>query len=532
VKALAILALFGGLALAQVRVAVERSLYEVTPGEQLALGVTLSEALPFALAVPYRTEAGSAAPGRDFLPQRGVLVIPAGARAATLRLTTLDNRKPSGPLSFRVVLDDPGVDGVALSFRNEATVRLNHPPPPAALLADFERPGELEVTGLHALVTRYQGEAQARPSQGVIEGMLRLYEPATLSRRYPSAQDWRAASGIGFWLYGRQSGLPITATLHANCGPTPPAAEWPLIFHDTFDAPAGTPPDPATWRFDVGDGREQGLVGWGNNELQYYLPDNVAHNGQGQLAITALALAESELRCHYGPCRYSSGRIRSEGLLEVHYGRIEARLKLPEGQGLWPAFWMLGSDYRRAGWPTSGEIDIMEALGHDRYTVHGTVHGPGYSGGAGVSRAHRLPESFAARFYRYALEWEPGELRWYVDDEMFFRLTPDDVPGEWVFDQPFFLILNLAVGGNWPGAPDATTTFPQQLLIDELRIYALPETTRAFRATVIDDWQGWRFVELPFSAFSHPDAALDTGDIWGFSLALPATLLDAITLLD
>lgn len=227
--------------------------------------------------------------------------------------------------------------------------------------------------------------------------------------------------------------------------------------------------------------------------------------------ITAHETAGDAEPCYYdAPCEYTSARLITRGNLEFAYGRVEARIKLPEGQGIWPAFWMLGDDLAEVGWPQSGEIDIMEHIGREPSTVHGTIHGPGYSGGNSVGRPYRLiaNERFADDFHTFAIEWEPGELRWYVDGQHYSTLTPDDIPAdtEWVYDHPFFLIMNIAVGGYWPGYPDESSTFPQSLTVD-----------------------GWVRVTLPFNTFvrsrTQPGGAPRNGfgraEVWGWSLHLP-----------
>ena len=155
------------------------------------------------------------------------------------------------------------------------------------------------------------------------------------------------------------------------------------------------------------------------------------------------------------------------------YGRIEARIQISTGQGMWPAFWMLGNDLDEVGWPFAGEIDIMENIGSEPSVIHGTVHGPRYFGANGVGAAKRLPggAQYTDDFHIFAIEWEEDEIRWYMDDQMYSKLTPNAVPGEWVYNHPFFIIVNLAVGGEWPGYPDDTTTFPQTMKIDYIRIY-------------------------------------------------------------
>jgi beta-glucanase (GH16 family) len=176
----------------------------------------------------------------------------------------------------------------------------------------------------------------------------------------------------------------------------------------------------------------------------------------------------------YDRLSYTSARLNSRGLREFQYGRIEARMKLPYGQGIWPAFWMLGSN---ASWPLGGEIDIMEYIGKTPDTVYQTVHGPGYSGPKGIGSHFILAaDSLMNGFHVYTIEWSKNEIHWYVDYQEVFKVTPDQIPAgtQWVFDHPFFIILNLAVGGSWPGFADETTVFPQQLLVDYVRVYQKP----------------------------------------------------------
>jgi beta-glucanase (GH16 family) len=232
---------------------------------------------------------------------------------------------------------------------------------------------------------------------------------------------------------------------------------WTLIWHDEFDEEMI---DPNKWEIEIGG------HGWGNNEWQFYTDrlENVRVE-DGLLIIEARE--ERYIRRNF-----TSGRLKTQGLFTFTYGRVEARMNLPYGQGIWPAFWMLGESVKDLGWPRSGEIDIMEHIGRKPTHIYGTVHGPGYSGGGGVGHFTTFPAgSLSENFHVYAIEWEPDEIRWYVDDDQFFKLTPDQVPGEWVFDHPFFILINLAVGGNWPGYPDETTHFPQYLYTDYVRVY-------------------------------------------------------------
>jgi beta-glucanase (GH16 family) len=206
---------------------------------------------------------------------------------------------------------------------------------------------------------------------------------------------------------------------------------------------------------------------------------NAQING-GNLVITAQQ-ENAPFVCSDGSTNsYTSARLKTQGLFSQAYGRFEARIKVSAGQGMWPAFWMLGKDITTAGWPTCGEIDIMENIGKEPTTIHGTLHGPGYAGGAhGISSAFSLPsgQNFADAFHLYAVEWSPDVIRFYVDDQLYATRTPADLPrdAKWVYDHPFFIILNVAVGGDWPGEPDVTTKFPQSMLVDYVRVYKQAE---------------------------------------------------------
>ncbi|MAJ61152.1 MAG: hypothetical protein CBC48_15025 [bacterium TMED88] len=256
----------------------------------------------------------------------------------------------------------------------------------------------------------------------------------------------------------------------ANAGDTDRPG-WQLVWSDEFDRESGTSPDASRWGFDLGGG------GFGNAEHQYYTdrPENVSHDGAGHLVITARKETLPGSTCWYGACQYSSARLLTAGKFSQQYGRIEARMQLPVGQGVWPAFWMLGADIGEVGWPYSGEIDIMENVGHVPGRVHGTLHGPGYSGAGGVGGHYELPsgQRFTDGFHTFAIEWSPESIRWEVDGELYHVKTPADLPNgaPWVYDHPFFLLLNVAIGGYWPGYPDASTVFPQVLKVDYVRVY-------------------------------------------------------------
>jgi len=256
--------------------------------------------------------------------------------------------------------------------------------------------------------------------------------------------------------------LLLTLTSCRSGATDPIPLEWNLAWQDEFDGPAGQLPDPGRWRFDVG-------TDWGNQQLEYDTAraQNASLDGAGNLAI----IARKE---NYLEQEYTSARINTRGLFEQARGRFEARIKLPVGQGIWPAFWALGNDFGTAGWPTCGEIDIMEYRGQEPNVILGTVHGPGYSGGSAVGTRYTLPgANFNDDFHVFAIEWSESRITWFVDDVIYRVITPADLPagGRWVFDHPFFVILNVAVGGNFVGPPDESTIFPQTMLVDWVRVY-------------------------------------------------------------
>jgi beta-glucanase (GH16 family) len=248
--------------------------------------------------------------------------------------------------------------------------------------------------------------------------------------------------------------------------------EWNLIWSDEFEGAAGTPINDEDWTCEVGG------QGWGNQEHEFYTTstDNVSLDGDGSLAIVARQENFPGSRCWYGTCEYSSARCITQGKVEFTYGRVEARIKVPYGQGIWPAFWLLGANIQQVAWPNSGEIDIMENIGKEPKTVYGTAHGPHYSGGAGMGSNFSFADDLADDYHIFAIDWDVDAIRWYVDGNLYYKLTPDDLGNrKWVFDHDFFILLNVAVGGQWPGYPDDTTTFPQTMLVDYVRVYQLAE---------------------------------------------------------
>lgn len=273
-------------------------------------------------------------------------------------------------------------------------------------------------------------------------------------------------------VWKRLPGLIVLLSAAASCGgsqtPVPPSPpSFVLVWSDEFSAANGSLPDSSKWVMETGGG------GWGNNELESYT--NRAQNGHvqdGNLVITAIK--ETYTGADGITRQYTSARLKTQGKFDQKLGRFEARIKIPQGQGMWPAFWMLGNDIGTAGWPSCGEIDIMENIGKEPAIVHGSMHGPGYSGSNGLTGGYTLPSGkFADDFHVFAVEWEASAVRFYVDGHLYETRTPADLPAgkTWVFDHPFFILLNVAVGGDWPGSPDNTTVFPQEMLVDYVRVY-------------------------------------------------------------
>lgn len=254
--------------------------------------------------------------------------------------------------------------------------------------------------------------------------------------------------------------------------PPPPLASplgWTLVWSDEFNGPDGSAPDSSKWTYDLGG------KGWGNKELECYTNRlQNAHIQGGNLVITA---QKENFTCSDGvSSSYTSARLKTQGLFSRAYGRFEARIKIPAGQGIWPAFWMLGNNITTDDWPRCGEIDIMENIGKEPGTVHGSLHGPSSTKRTSdASAPFSLPagQNLAGAFHLYAVEWEPGVIRFYVDSNLYATFTQSQWSsgGTWVFDHPFFIILNVAVGGTWPGSPDDTTQFPQKMLVDYVRVY-------------------------------------------------------------
>ena len=241
-----------------------------------------------------------------------------------------------------------------------------------------------------------------------------------------------------------------------------------LAWSDEFDGAPGSPADEATWQAEIGGS------GWGNQELQYYTdePGNAAHDGAGNLAIVVRRVNPELARRRYGGRDYTSARLISRDRRSFRHGLVQARIKIPRARGIWPAFWLLGQDIGQSGWPRCGEIDVMEHFGTGPNTVHGTLHGPGYSGPGSLGASYAVGPSLGHDFHVYSVAWQPGSIRWYVNDDLYHTMAPTDLDGKpWVFDQDFFLLINVAVGGTASVPPDESVTFPQTMLIDYIRVY-------------------------------------------------------------
>ncbi len=269
---------------------------------------------------------------------------------------------------------------------------------------------------------------------------------------------------LGLWIAALLAALVFQGAAPAfSLAQQRATGEWTMTFHDEFSQADGTPPDPTRWEHDIG-GR------WGNGAEAQFYTDRItnAYIQDGALQITAR-------REYYGGNAYTSARLTTFGVFSQQYGRFEARIRIPTGKGIWPAFWLLGDNIDQAGWPACGEIDIMEHINFEPNVVS-TLHFPGASGrDASIGKDYYSPwtNDFSDGFHVYAMEWQPDEIRFYVDGALTQVVRRDNLrPGQqWVFDHPFYIILNVAVGGQWPGYPTARTVFPATMSVDYVRVY-------------------------------------------------------------
>jgi beta-glucanase (GH16 family) len=318
-------------------------------------------------------------------------------------------------------------------------------------------------------------------SAGLNVGSYNLGSLQALGLVNDDASSLKVASGYQATLYENNnfSGASVTITGDDDCLVNEgfndkvssivvsPATTGGPVWSDEFDSI-----NTNHWTFETGGG------GWGNNELQYYTNGqnaSIQYDAQaGSNVLMIEARPQGGYSCWYGACQYTSSRMISAGKKEFQYGRIEARMKLPQTQGVWPAFWMLGNDFfSGAGWPGAGEIDIMEHVGYEPTLTHGALHGPGYSGNTPITGTYNVGQSVDANYHVYAVEWNSNGISWFVDGNNFYNASRAQIEqyGPWVYDHPFFILLNVAVGGNWPGNPDGSSIFPQRLYVDYIRVY-------------------------------------------------------------
>ena len=355
---------------------------------------------------------------------------------------------------------------------------------------------------------------------------------ASFGRDFAIGQDWSHGEALTFWYYGSNSGDDVTVNLKDNRAPDPGPSGWNLVWAEEFNEPAGTPPNPEFWSYEIGDGTVNGIPGWGNDEFQYYTDDpaNAATDGNGNMVLTVRE-ADGSLQCYYGSCDYTSARLVSWHKAEFAYGRIESRILVPEGEaGLWPAFWSLGTDIDIVGWPQTGEIDFMEYVSRLPNEIFGTIHGPGYAGGQSFGNVVDFGEPVYNNYHTFTIEWQPDRIEWYVDGILYHTATPADIaPNEWVFNDPVYLLLNVAIGGNFGGAISPDLQLPQAMAVDYIRVYQGPDTAERFEATFVDDFSGWQLVEVPFTAFTRsaeqpadaPNDGLNLTEVWGYGFTLP-----------
>ncbi|MBX9243401.1 family 16 glycosylhydrolase [Actinotalea ferrariae] len=537
----------------------DRGTYGVTEGDAATLRVTLSRPSETAITVDYatvvstdrtQTEDGAAVPGRDYTAVEGTLTFAPGETLQTFVVQTTEDAKHELAESVQVQLSDAAGGTAEISgFARSASVSITDDDPEDPLLVeDFESaPGLWRSENATLESVRVLADSDdAYPGQAADEGVGEVVVTgagAAVRRDFAQPQDWSGQEGLSFWYRGTGSGEPVTVALRDDSAPDPGPEGWTnVVYRDDFDASAGTPVDPTTWS------NETGGWGWGNAEHQYYTPgsQNVWQDGEGNLEIELRPNTDESLWCstNGAPCGYTSARIATQGKAEFLYGRIEARLKVPAGEGLWPAFWTLGNDFLEVGWPQTGEIDIMEHVEGDNgrpWESFGTVHGPGYSGGQSVGHkvclddageATTCPrtsgESFSDEFHTYGVEWEPDRITWLLDGEPFGSVTPEELPGEWVFDHPYFLIANMAIGGNFGGTIEPGLELPASYLIDYIQVEQAPDTAERFETTFVDDSEGWQQITVPFDAFERsaaqpagaPDNGLTLSSVNGLGITL------------
>ncbi len=508
--------------------------FPVTEGGTATVTAKLSKPAAEPVTVDYAGTIGTAIVGRDYVAApAGTLTFAPGATQASFSVKTIDDTKHQGTRALQVELANP-TGGAALGRPPIARVSiLDDEPFDPSLIDDFMGFPYLWSGSNRTTIADREipaGDPLALPGQGDYERVLEARASGAGSvafgREFAIGQDWSASGALELWYYGRGSGQQVFVDLGNDRPTAADPSRWKLAWGDEFNDRAGVAPSAATWNREIGDGNVYGIPGWGNDELQFYTDGtaNAATDGKGNLVITARAADGAQL-CYYGPCRYTSARLLTKGRFEVAYGRLETRIQVPRGAGLWPAFWALGTNIDQVGWPQAGEIDVMEHVGRLPTQVFGTIHGPGYSGGQSYGKYLDIEKPVADDFHTFAVEWQPGKITWLFDGTPYFTATPDDpfLQGkEWVFDHPFYLLLNLAVGGNFGGAVGSDTTFPQAMKVDYVRVYQAATRPATFRASFRDDTAGWRKVNLPFSEFrSGNGAVVDPANVTSIGFLAP-----------
>ena len=509
--------------------------YDVTEGDTAVLTVSLNMTSTTPVTVTYKTAESQATPNVDFTPVSGTLVFAPGVEHLPISVPTADDAKDE--LDERVIFNLHDAQGAAMGFlrRTTLTIMDNDEAVPGDL-GDFEGSHPFQVVGDIGLsITQLgAGDPAALPGQGAYEQVLTVQynDTATTTNRiyntFKQPQDWSGANGMSFWYYGNNTGKSINVELWDNQitdTNSMTTTDWILRWADEFNEPAGTPPNPNNWKHEIGDGLLNGLNGWGNDEYQYYTDDpvNASTNGTGSLVLrmNEVDTATTDLVCHYGPCRYTSARLISADLAEFQYGKIEARVKLPptDKDGIWPAFWMLGTKIDEGTvWPDAGEIDIMEYVSKLPNEIFGTLHGPEYAGGDSYSGKLTNIPNLLDDYHTYGIEWREDYVAFFFDGQKYHETRPTDAflsGKEWVYNQPFFLLLNVAIGGNFGGTIEDGMTFPQDTLVDWVRVWQAPNAAELFEASFVDDFSGWKRIYIPFTDFTRsadqPDNAPDDG---------------------
>ena len=505
----------------KVKVAFNTNRYTAREGTTATITVTLNATSTTPITVSYATRESGAIDGRDYEAISGTLVFPPNSLTQTFSVKLWSDKQDERKDELIVLLlSQPEGAALGYPFRTILVIQDDNAPNVMGLDDFNEGFYGYQTTGNVTLTTDevMTGTAMAVPGQAKSEGILKVAHTngGKFNRTFTSPQNWSNYGGLRFWYHGKKSGQSITMTIQDNLTQTTANVtpdKWVLRWSEEFSETAGTPPNPNIWTPEIGDGALVDNVGWGNSELQYYTDskDNAATDGNGNMVITVLKNDNPDYMCAYippengtgnGTCGYTSARLMTYDKVEFLYGRIEARAKVPAGVGLWPAFWALGNDiFDQNPWPISGEIDVMEFVGKSPHDVLGTIHGPGYSGGAGVGGKYVFTNPVADDYHTFSVDWTPTEIKWYVDNINYFTASTKTIPTgtRWVYDHPFFLILNVAVGGNLGG--NVNSTFPQKLEVDYIRVYQAPDSSQQFTASFSDNFNGWQEVTVPFSRF-------------------------------